>query len=162
MIKLVLILNQKGKIRHIRLHDPSVSQVWNNAKCVSKGIAEESIEKLLVAEIFSKIKGRSLEDCSIIEDLDILAEGHKIIYRKYSTLFFIFLIDEGESELASLDLMSNLVDLLELNLPNLTEFELVMNPDKLFRIIDEVVIDGIVSEINLEELQKSVKLSLNN
>ena len=51
------------------------------------------------------LKDWEIDDCNIIEDLEFIEEGHKVIYWKYSTLFFVFVIDEGESELASIDLI---------------------------------------------------------
>lgn len=85
-----------------------------------------------------------------------------MIYWKYTTLFFVFIIDEAESELASIDLIQNIVNLFEKNFTEVSEYELVFNPDKASKIIDEVIIDGFVTEINLVELQKSVNLALIN
>lgn len=113
-------------------------------------------------ELFENLKDWEQEDCNIIEDLDFITEGHKVIYRKYSTLFFIFIIDEGESELATIDLIQNVVNLFEKNFAEISEYEFVFNPDKAAKIIDEVVTDGFVTEINLVELQKSVNLALSN
>jgi AP-3 complex subunit sigma len=76
------------------------------------------------------LKDRDVEDCNIIEDLEFISPSHKVVYRKYFTLFFVFVIDEGESELASIDLIQNIFNLLEKNFTEVNEFELVFHPDK--------------------------------
>ena len=87
-----------------------------------------------------------------------MTEGHKAIYRKYTSVYFCFVIDEGESELAAIDLMQNTVNLLESQFKEVGEYELVFHPDVLPLVIGEVISDGIVQEINLKELQRSVAL----
>ena len=118
---------------------------------------DETIQKAVIKEVYSKLKGRKMADCNIIEDLDWLTEGHRVIYRKYATLFFIFIVDNGESELAMIDLIQNCVQLLEKNFPDVCEYHLVFNPDLLYSIMDEVIMDGLVTEINISNIHDNIQ-----
>ena len=144
MINMALILNINGKKRYFR---------WYDDTCLS--IEDQS---LAIKEIYQKLKGRKLQDCNIIEDLDCLKEGHRVIYRKYATLFFVFVVDNGENELAVIDLIQNWVQLLEKNFPDVCEYHLVFNPDLLYSIMDEVVMDGMVTEINIKDIHENIQL----
>ena len=144
MIKIALILNINGKSRYFRCYDET---------CL-----KEEDESKVIKEIYQKLKGRKILDCNIIEDLECLKEGYKVIYKKWATLFFVFVIDEGENELAIIDLIQNWIKLLEKNFPGVWEYHLVFNPDLLYSIMDEVLLDGMVTEINLTDLHDNVQL----
>jgi len=51
-------------------------------------------------------------------------------YRVYATLTFVFVIDDAESELAVLDLIQVLVEVLDKCFENVCELDLIFNPDK--------------------------------
>lgn len=55
-------------------------------------------------------------------------------YRIYATLTFVFIIDEAESELAVLDLIQVLVEVLDKCFENVCELDLIFNPDKVIMI----------------------------
>ena len=152
MIKLALILNINGKSRYIRCYDESCI----DEECMQNTV-DETIHNVVIKEIFQKLKNRKMQDWNIIEDLDSLKDGHRIIYRKYATLFFVFVVDDGENELAMIDLIQNCVQLLEKNFPDVCEYHLVFNPDLLYSIMDEVVMDGMVTEINIKEIHDNVQ-----
>lgn len=75
----------------------------------------------------------------------------------YATLIFVFVIDEAESELAVLDLIQVLVEVLDKSFENVCELDLIFNPDKLNYIIDEIVVDGMVTETNINEIVSVLK-----
>lgn len=72
----------------------------------------------------------------------------RIIYRHYATLYFIFVVDESESELGILDLIQVIAILIDTNVqvfvesldhsfPNVCELDLV----RPFRMILMVIVD---------------------
>jgi len=67
-----------------------------------------------------------------------------------------FIIDEAESELAVLDLIQVLVEVFDKCFQNVCELDLIFNPDKVNYIIDEIVIDGLVTETNIKEITSTV------
>ena len=52
------------------------------------------------------------------------------MFRVYATLIFVFVIDDAESELAVLDLIQVLVEVLDKTFENVCELDLIFNPDK--------------------------------
>ena len=59
-------------------------------------------QKLLLQQVHLLISTRSAQECSftpsLLEDLDDI----KVIYRHYATLYFVFIVDDQESELGIL------------------------------------------------------------
>ena len=80
---------------------------------------------------------------------------------------FVFVIDEAESELAVLDLIQVFVEVLDRSFENVCELDLIFNPDKvstllplrlqLNYIVDEIVVDGMVTETNINEIAEVLK-----
>eukprot|EP00347_Sterkiella_histriomuscorum_P010788 403374916 len=95
--------------------------------------------------------------CSFIDDCSQVLPPNKVIYRVYATLTFIFVIDEAESELAVLDLIQVFVEVLDKCFENVCELDLVFNPDKLQYITDEIVVDGMITETNINEIVTTLK-----
>ncbi len=54
----------------------------------------------------------------------------KYVYRHYATLFFIFAVDESESELGMLDLVQVFVETLDKCFESVCELDLIFNSDK--------------------------------
>ncbi len=90
--------------------------------------------------------------CNFIDDCSSLLPEHKLIYRLYATLLFVFVIDEAESELAVLDLIQVLVEVLDRSFENVCELDIIFNPDKMNYVVDEIVVDGMVTETNIQEI----------
>ncbi len=65
---------------------------------------------------------------------------------------FVFVIDEAESELAVLDLIQVLVEVLDRSFENVCELDIIFNPDKMNYVVDEIVVDGMVTETNIQEI----------
>ena len=58
-----------------------------------------------------------------------------VVFRVYATLIFVFVIDDAESELAVLDLIQVLVEVLDKTFENVCELDLIFNPDKVINIL---------------------------
>jgi hypothetical protein len=52
------------------------------------------------------------------------------VYRNYATLYFVFIVDASESELAIMDLIQTFVETLDKCFPNVCELDLVLNMDR--------------------------------
>ena len=91
---------------------------------------------------------------NFIDDIDSLEQiGGRVVFREYASLTFFFIIDKhSESELAILDIIQFLVEVLDKQFGNnVCEVDLVFNPEKLHYIIDEMIMDGIVISTDVEE-----------
>lgn len=93
MILSVLVINNTGKPRLTKHFSPSCTATHTRTQLVSK--------------IYSAIQDRPDSLCNFVDlpQCEGLTAPARIVYRHYATLYFIFLVDEAESELGILDLI---------------------------------------------------------
>lgn len=84
------------------------------------------VQQLLLAEIFSLVCDRSSSLCNFLEGSTLIGgKDVRVIYRHYATLYFVFVVDEAESELGILDLIQVFVESLDKCFENVCELDLV-------------------------------------
>ncbi|XP_049851682.1 AP-3 complex subunit sigma-2-like [Schistocerca gregaria] len=143
MIDSIIILNNYGNVR--------LSRFYTTKDC--------ALQQKILKETFKLISGRGDNMCNFIEGshTDICEEGKKIVYRNYATLFFVFFIDSGESELGILDIIQMFVEVLDSCYQDVCELDLVFNFDKINYILDEIVQGGLIVETRKSAVIESVK-----
>lgn len=180
MIKGILIVNNHGKVRlgrfYTRIDQRKQKQIIrdvfsivskrSDAVCnfveLSRTFATKYRDKVQVTTsiIDSDDKKSSKEDVVITQlkkdrELEEFFDS-KLIYRHYATLFFIFLVDQSESELGILDLIQVFVEALDQRFENVCELDIVFHYDEVNHILDEIVMGGMVLETNLNQIMNSV------
>lgn len=80
----------------------------------------------------------------------------KLIYRHFATLYFVFAVDNAESELGILDLIQVFVEVLDKCFENVCELDIIFNSDKCHYILDEIVMGGMVLETGVGEIMESI------
>lgn len=80
----------------------------------------------------------------------------QIIYKNYATLYFTFIVDEQESELAILDLIQTFVEALDRCFTEVNELDLIFNWQTLESILEEVIQGGMVIETDISKIVGSV------
>jgi hypothetical protein len=65
-----------------------------------------------------------------VRSIPFWSKDTKYVYRHYATLFFIFAVDESESELGILDLVQVFVETLDRCFESVCELDLIFNSDK--------------------------------
>ncbi|ETS61105.1 hypothetical protein PaG_05053 [Moesziomyces aphidis] len=76
----------------------------------------------------------------------------RVIYRHYATLYFVFVVDQSESELGILDLIQVFVESLDRCFENVCELDLIFHFDHVHAILNEVIQGGLVVETNINEI----------
>ena len=120
---------------------------------------------MLVREAFGLVVNRSESACNFVpgKSLTFYKEKNnvKLVYRHYATLYFIFVVDEQESELGMLDLIQVFVETLDKCFEAVCELDLIFNSEKVHFILDEIIMGGMVLEtktgevlIGVQEMQK--------
>jgi len=104
------------------------------------------------ASVWEKFLNDDQKDQAMNELLD-----SKVIYRHYATLYFVFLVDQSESELGILDLIQVFVEALDNQFENVCELDIIFHFDDVNYILDEVVMGGMVLETNLKEIIDAVE-----
>eukprot|EP01107_Rhizomastix_libera_P009172 TRINITY_DN2523_c0_g1_i3.p2 TRINITY_DN2523_c0_g1~~TRINITY_DN2523_c0_g1_i3.p2 ORF type:complete len:129 (+),score=12.48 TRINITY_DN2523_c0_g1_i3:3-389(+) len=106
MIKGVIVINNHGKARLIKMYSH-----YSSADAM-----------VLCSDLHRVLRDRQDTACNFIElDQATWGKETKAIYRHYATLFFVFIVDAAESELAILDLIQALTSfILIINNPTCT------------------------------------------
>lgn len=70
----------------------------------------EDDQQVIIKEVYHMVSKRDDTVCNFLEGPSKLGEGeHRLIYRHYATLYFIFCVDSAESELGILDLIQVII-----------------------------------------------------
>lgn len=81
------------------------------------------------------VSKRSDTVCNFLEESKTWGKDIKLIYRHYATLYFIFAVDDSESELGILDLIQVFVEALDKSFENVCELDLIFHTDKVLFMI---------------------------
>jgi len=95
----------------------------------------------------SKGKNRALQDGGEQQE-----EVLRIIYRHYATLYFVFCVDEAESELGILDLIQVFVESLDTCFENVCELDLIFQFDAVHCLLNCMVVGGYVQETSIDSI----------
>ncbi|XP_075063903.1 AP-3 complex subunit sigma-2 isoform X1 [Mixophyes fleayi] len=137
MIKAILVFNNHGKPRFLRFYQRY----------------PEDMQQHIVRETFHLVSQRDDNVCNFLEGGSLIGGSDcKLIYRHYSTLYFVFCVDSSESELGILDLIQVFVETLDKCFDSVCELDLIFNVDKVHYILHEVVMGGMVLETNMNEV----------
>lgn len=141
MINAIMIFNNEGKPRLTKFY----AQIPTD------------IQQLLIAEIFALVSDRPSQACNFLEGSTLVGgEDVRVIYRHYATLYFVFVVDEAESELGILDLIQVFVEALDKCFENVCELDLIFHFDEIYAILGEVVCGGLVVETNVSTIVASI------
>lgn len=141
MIRAVIVINTQGKPRITKFYD------------------QQPVEKQqeLIRDIFGVLCSRAENVSNFIQADAIFGPGTKLVYKHFATLYFVFVFDSCENELAILDLIQVFVETLDKCFKNVCELDIVFNFNKLHTVLDEIIMGGQVVETNSGEVMKSVQ-----
>ena len=128
MIKGVLVFNQTGKPRLVNWYVPLKIQEQTRI-----------LEQLLSLASSKNLGFFNFED-------------YKVVFKNFATLYFVFIVDFNESELAILDLIQVFVECLDSVFVNVCELDLIFKPLQVQYILGEIVSGGIVLETSKDEI----------
>ncbi|XP_011627654.1 AP-3 complex subunit sigma isoform X2 [Amborella trichopoda] len=110
----------------------------------------------MIREIYGVLCSRAENVSNFIEADAIFGPNTRLVYKHYATLYFVFVFDTTENELAMLDLIQVFVETLDKCFKNVCELDVVFNFGKIHTILDEIIFGGQVLETNCIEVMKSV------
>ncbi|KVI02855.1 Adaptor protein complex, sigma subunit [Cynara cardunculus var. scolymus] len=94
---------------------------------------------------------------NFIEGGLLLGPDSRLVYKLFATLYFVFVFDSSENELAMFDLIQVYVEILEKCFSNVCELDIVLNYGKMHTILDEMIVGGQVVETNSDIVMKAVE-----
>lgn len=143
MIKGIIIVNNHGKPRLTKFYQVELS---------------EALQQSVIRKVFSQVAARPDSFCNYLEGTVPEWGNHvKLIYRHYATLYFVFAVDQQESDLGILDLIQVFVEALDKCFENVCELDLIFHSDRVHYILDEIVMGGMVLETNINAVLQSIK-----
>ncbi|XP_074641726.1 AP-4 complex subunit sigma-1-like [Tubulanus polymorphus] len=137
MIKFILVVNKQGQVR--------VSQFYDSVSTEEKD--------LIVTEAVQRCLKRTDSQCSFLEYRDF-----KLVYRRYAALYFIIGVEEFENELAVLELIHLFVETMDTYFEQACEEDIIFNLEKVYFILDEIVVNGRIIETNQNKILAPVRL----
>jgi AP-3 complex subunit sigma len=142
MIKGILIINNTGKPRLAKFY---------------QGVVGEDKQQAVIRRVFQQVHQRSDNFCNYLTGtVPEWGDDTKIIYRHYATLFFVFAVDQQESDLGILDLIQVFVEALDRCFENVCELDLIFHSDKVNYILDEIIMAGMVLETNINTIIQAI------
>uniref|UniRef100_A0A0B6ZZP1 AP complex subunit sigma n=1 Tax=Arion vulgaris TaxID=1028688 RepID=A0A0B6ZZP1_9EUPU len=121
MILFFLIVNKQGRVRIRR----------NYQHC------EESVREHRDTAVINKCLQRTNKQCNFFSH-----ETMTVVYRKFTTLSLICGVTKEENELAVQELLNVFMDCLVSYFQNVSELDIVYNMERVYMILDEVIVNG--------------------
>eukprot|EP00767_Chilomastix_cuspidata_P002934 gnl/Chilomastix_cuspidata/3058.p2 GENE.gnl/Chilomastix_cuspidata/3058~~gnl/Chilomastix_cuspidata/3058.p2 ORF type:complete len:147 (+),score=61.90 gnl/Chilomastix_cuspidata/3058:26-466(+) len=104
-------------------------------------------EQFIVQKLHQAVLRRPASGCNFVQDdIGLKQDGLRIIFKKFATLFFIFLVDESENPLSILDLITIFVEALNSVFPNVCELDIMKDPLRANMVLDCIVEGGLILE----------------
>ncbi|KAL2333704.1 hypothetical protein Fmac_014917 [Flemingia macrophylla] len=168
MIKAVLVMNTQGKPR------------------LSKFYEFQPVEKQqeAIRNVFSVLCSRPEHVSNFVDAESFFGPDSRLVYKHFATLYFVFIFDSSENELAILDLIQVMtligvigyqlvsvlsvleavnfwlktvfVETLDKCFRNVCELDIVFNYSKMHTILDEIILGGQVLETSSTEVMKAI------
>ncbi|KAL3538968.1 hypothetical protein ACH5RR_002334 [Cinchona calisaya] len=141
MINAVIVMNDQGKPRLVKFY---------TFQTVEK-------QQQLIRSIYGVLCSRANNVSNFIKVDSLFGNDARLVYKAFATLYFIFVFDSSENELAMLDLMQVFVETLDKCFHNVCELDLVFNFNKVHTILDEIILGGQVLETSTSEVVRAVE-----
>ncbi|KAK8949534.1 AP-3 complex subunit sigma [Platanthera zijinensis] len=118
MIRAVIVMNTQGKPRLVRFYE----------------FQPPERQKELIRSIYGVLSSRADNVSNFFKTDAIFGEDTRLVYKHLATMYFVFVFDSSENELAMLDLIQVFVETLEKCFKNVCELDLVFNFTKVLLI----------------------------
>ncbi|GMH36760.1 hypothetical protein BSKO_04633 [Bryopsis sp. KO-2023] len=137
-IKFLLMVNKQGQTRLAKYFDEHLS-------------VDE--RRVLEGEIVRKCLARTDKQCSFVEHMN-----YTVVYRRYASLFVLVGVDSEENELAVLEFIHAVVEILDKHFAHVCELDIMYNLETVHFILDEMLMNGCVVDINQQNILQPIKL----
>ncbi|GAB4849154.1 hypothetical protein Ancab_003962 [Ancistrocladus abbreviatus] len=141
MIRAVIVMNTQGKPRLTKFYD----------------FQPPEKQQELIRAVYSVLCSRPEGVSNFVDTDSMFGPDSHLVYKHYATLYFVFVYDSAENELAMLDLIQVFVETLDKSFKNVCELDVVFNYSKMHTILDEIIFGGQVLETNSAEIVKAVE-----
>ncbi|KAM6562119.1 hypothetical protein CsatB_022117 [Cannabis sativa] len=141
MIRSVMVINTQGKPRLAKFYD----------------VQPPEKQQDLIRNIYAVLSSRAENVSNFMDAEPFFGPDTRLVYKHFATLYFVFVFDSSENELAMLDLIQVFVETLDKCFRDVCELDIVFNHSKMHTILDEIVFGGLVLETSSTEVMKVVE-----
>ncbi|KAL5704627.1 hypothetical protein ACHQM5_023025 [Ranunculus cassubicifolius] len=141
MIRAVMVMNTQGKPRLAKFYE----------------FMPVEKQQELIRSVFGVLCSRAENVSNFVEADSIFGPDTRLVYKHYATLYFVFVFDSSENELAMLDLIQVFVETLDKCFRNVCELDIVFNFSKMHIVLNEIILGGQVLETSSTEVMKAVE-----
>ncbi|CAB4385160.1 clathrin coat assembly protein ap19 [Rhizophagus irregularis] len=106
----------------------------------------------ITTDLTTIILSRKRSMCNVLEYGE-----HKVIYKRYASLYFVAGIDWDENELYTLEVIHRYVQILDEFFGNVCELDIIYNFDKAYYALDELFMAGELQEPNKKAVIRHIK-----
>ena len=138
MIECLMIIRKTGILRFIKIFSE------NESSLNKETLLESTINYI-----------RSSNDTQIIYDFPYNNSNKKLVYRIFGGIYIVMIVDDLENELAILDFINVIMKALDEVFGGICELHIILNPEKIYLLIDEAICGGMVIETNKNEIIKN-------
>ena len=138
MIECLMIISKTGILRFIKIFSE------NELSLNKEALLESTINYI-----------RSSNDTQIIYDFPYNNSNKKLVYRIFGGIYIVMIVDDLENELAILDFINVIMKALDEVFGGICELHIILNPEKIYLLIDEAICGGMVIETNKNEIIKN-------
>lgn len=138
-IRYLILLSRQGNIRLIRWYYPY----------------DQKEKMLIIREASALVLSRKPKMCNILEYKD-----HKIVYKRYATLFFICgLTPDEDNELLTLEIIHRFVETMDKYFGNVCELDIIFKFSIAYNILDEMIMcDGSFMESSRADVLRHISI----
>ena len=138
MIEGIFLLNRYGNLRFLKIY----AEEENN-------LDRDSLVKRIYTNILDT------RDLNIILDFEFMGNSRKLVFKTFGSIYIALILDESENELAIMDFINVIMNCFDEIFNGVCELHFIMNPEKIYFMVDEMISGGIVIETNKAEIIKN-------
>ncbi|CAL1414911.1 unnamed protein product [Linum trigynum] len=135
MIHFVCLISRQGKVRLTKWYSTYTQKERSKA----------------IRELSGVILSRGPKLCNFVD-----WKGHKVVYKRYASLYFCMCIDDEDNELEALEVIHHFVEILDRYFGSVCELDLIFNFHKAYYILDELLIAGELQESSKKTVAKLI------
>ncbi|KAK4405266.1 AP-3 complex subunit sigma [Sesamum angolense] len=161
MIRGVIIMNDQGKPRLIRFYEFQLifGCCWS---ILIRGLRLACGEAAGAGSKHLQNRAENVSNFVKVDSLfgpsyDHQLAGCAACVQNFCNIYFVFIFDNSENELAMLDLMQVFVETLDKCFSNVCELDIVFNFNKVHTILDEIILGGQVLETSSSDVVMAVE-----
>jgi len=83
--------------------------------------------------------------------------GHKIVYKRYASLYFCCAVDQDDNELEVLEVIHRYVEVLDKYFGSVCELDIIFNFEKAYFVLDEYLLAGNLQESSKKKVLQAVE-----